>query len=154
MHHDTDWQHVHDELSRIAKCRAHLDWEEGTWLVRAQRCAVHLRLGYASFAEYIERLFGYRPRWTEERLRVAEALEHLPMLAQSLRDGVITWSVVRELTRVASSDNGGCQDCCRMHGYATASMFVGSGLSTTLAMGSQLRVSPVQRSGFMHLAAA
>jgi hypothetical protein len=105
MHYDLDWQHVHHELSRVAKSRAHLDFEEGTWLLRAQRCAVHLRLGYASFAEYAERLFGYRPRWTEERLRVAEALEGLPALAQALRDGSMTWSVARELTRVASAEN-------------------------------------------------
>src|SRR6476660_3361289 len=97
MHHDLDWQHVHHELSRIAKSRARLDFEEGTWLLRAQRGAVHLRLGYASFAEYVERLFGYRPRWTEERVRVAEALDHLPVLSQALRDGAISWSVVREL---------------------------------------------------------
>ena len=107
MHDHLEWQHVHDELSRLAKTRAHLDWEEGTWLVRAQRCGVHLRLGYASFAEYIERLFGYRPRWTEERVRVALALEELPMITQALRDGVISWSVARELTRVASSENEG-----------------------------------------------
>jgi hypothetical protein len=105
MQHNTDWQHIHNELSRLSKTRAHLDWEEGTWLIRAARCPVHLRLGYASFAEYIERLFGYRPRWTEERVRVAEALEHLPELAQALRDGAISWSVARELTRVASLEN-------------------------------------------------
>jgi len=74
MCNSTDWQHIHNELSRLAKTRARLDWEEGMWLVRAARCAVHVRLGYASFAEYVERLFGYRPRWTEERVRVAEAL--------------------------------------------------------------------------------
>lgn len=105
MQHELDWQHIHNELSRIAKARAHLDWEEGVWLIRAARCAVHLRLGYASFAEYIERLFGYRPRWTEERVRVAEALEQLPELGQALRDGTISWSVARELTRVASPEN-------------------------------------------------
>jgi len=105
MGNDIDWQHIHAQLSGLAKTRAHLDWEEGTWLVRAVRCAVHVRLGYASFAEYIERLFGYRPRWTEERVRVAEALGHLPELAQALRDGALSWSVARELTRVASAEN-------------------------------------------------
>jgi hypothetical protein len=105
MHEHLDWHRVHDELSRLARTRAHLDWEEGTWLVRALRCGVHLRLGYASFAEYIERLFGYSPRWTEERIRVAEALEGLPALAQALRDGIISWSVARELTRVACAEN-------------------------------------------------
>jgi hypothetical protein len=85
--------------------RAHLDWEEGTTLVCALRSGVHLHLGFASFAEYIERMFGYKPRWTEERLRVAEALEELPALREALRDGSANWSAARELTRVATRGN-------------------------------------------------
>jgi hypothetical protein len=69
------------------------------------RAGVHLHLGYATFAEYIERLFGYKPRWTEERLRVAEALETLPELERALRDGTMSWSAIRELTRVATADS-------------------------------------------------
>jgi hypothetical protein len=100
-----DWRQAHEELSRLARLRAHLDWEEGATLVRALRSGAHLHLGFASFSEYIERLFGYKPRWTEERIRVAEALETLPALEHSLRDGAISWSAVRELTRVASREN-------------------------------------------------
>jgi RuvA, C-terminal domain len=107
MVHDFDWQRVHQELSRLAKSRSHLDWEEGTWLVRGFRSGVHHHLGYGSFAEYVERLFGYSPRWTEERMRVAESLEKLPELEQALRDGEITWSTARELTCVAVSGNEG-----------------------------------------------
>jgi len=101
------WQQVHHELSRIAKTRAHLDWDEGRWLVHGLRSGVHLHLGFASFAEYVERLFGYGPRWTEERLRVAEGLAKLPEMEQALRDGAITWSTARELTRVAAPANEG-----------------------------------------------
>jgi hypothetical protein len=107
MHHPFDWQQVHRELSRIAQDRARLDWEEGTWLVRGLRTGVHLHLGFASFIEYVERVFGYSARWTEERLRVAEAIEQLPELEQSLRDGIISWSAARELTRVATANNEG-----------------------------------------------
>src|SRR5258708_35046230 len=99
-HHD--WQSAHEQLSRIAKERARLDCEEGGSLLRALRANVHLHLGFASFAEYIERLFGYSPRWTEEHLRVAESLETLPNLQNALRDGSIPWSTARELTRVAT----------------------------------------------------
>ncbi|MBK7582353.1 MAG: hypothetical protein IPI67_19370 [Myxococcales bacterium] len=70
-------------------------------MLRARRAQAHRALGFSSFAEYIARLFGYTPRWTAERLRVAEALEHLPETEQHLRDGVVSWSAVRELTRVA-----------------------------------------------------
>jgi hypothetical protein len=96
------WKRAHAELVRLAATRARLDAEEGSWLVRALRVGTHLRLGYASFAEYVERLFGYSPRWTAEKLRVADALEKLPETSSSLRDGSVWWSVTRELTRVAT----------------------------------------------------
>jgi hypothetical protein len=96
-----NWQVAHEALSRLARARAAVDAEEGRWLLAAQRAAVHVHLGYASFAEYIERMFGYKPRSSQEKLRVAEALEGLPAFAHALSSGEITWSAVRELTRVA-----------------------------------------------------
>jgi hypothetical protein len=60
-----------------------------------------VHLGYGSFGEYVERLFGYKPRSTQEKLRVAEALEELPAVAQALETGALNWSAARELTRVA-----------------------------------------------------
>src|SRR4029079_7240907 len=71
-------------------------------LLRALRSEAHLRLGYGSFAEYIERLFRYSPRFTLERLRVAEALEELPEIRTQLSDAKVSWSVARELTRVST----------------------------------------------------
>src|SRR6185503_587197 len=41
----------------------------------------------------------------EERLRVAEALESLPGLSVKLAQGELCWSVVRELSRVATEEN-------------------------------------------------
>src|SRR3954471_18535390 len=103
--HRIDWRHAHEELSRIAKARAQLDWEEGAALLAALRAGVHIHLGFGSFNEYVERLLGYGPRWTEERLRVAEALETLPDLAKTLRAGDLSWSAARELTRVATPES-------------------------------------------------
>jgi hypothetical protein len=97
-----DWKHAHSELVRLAALRASLDWDEGRWLLSALRFGAHLKLGFGSFAEYVERIFGYRPRFTQERLRVAEALEELPQLERTLRDGELSWSAVRELTRIAT----------------------------------------------------
>src|SRR5688500_14427050 len=96
-----EWALAHQALSKLRLKRAALDAEEGTWLLRASRAATHVYFGYASFAEYIERLFGLRRRATEEKLRVAEALEELPELTEALRSGELTWSAVRELSRVA-----------------------------------------------------
>ena len=102
-----DWERAHVELVRLSRARARLDSDEAHWLVRALRSCTHTRLGYASFAEYIERLFGYSPRWTAEKLRVAEALEELPVLSRSLSDGELSWSSARELTRVATPETEG-----------------------------------------------
>lgn len=43
-----EWQRVHEALTRLAKKRAGLDYEEGRWLCRAHAARVHERLGYGS----------------------------------------------------------------------------------------------------------
>src|SRR5690242_7397654 len=98
---DASWRRAHEELVRLAAARAGLDFEEGRGLLRAQRSGAHVRLGFASFNEYAERLFGYGPRLTQDKLRVAEALEELPETARELQTGAISFSHARELTRVA-----------------------------------------------------
>jgi len=75
------------------------------WLLAALRGATHVHLGFGSFSEYVERSFGYKPRSTQEKLRVAEALEELPVLTRALEQGRIHWSAARELTRVAVPEN-------------------------------------------------
>src|SRR5688572_27414712 len=96
------WLQAHEALVKLAKKRAGLDFEEGRLLLSALRGEAHTRLGYGSFFEYIERLFGYRPRQTQEKLRVAEALEELPNTTHELQAGKVCFSAVRELTRVAT----------------------------------------------------
>src|SRR5215510_3068326 len=49
-------------------------------------------------------MFGLSPRETEERLRVARALEGLPRLAAALREARLCWSAVRELSRLAIAE--------------------------------------------------
>jgi hypothetical protein len=95
------WQIAHEALSRLARERAAADAEEGRWLLAARRAAAHVHLGYGAFSEYVERMFGAKPRSTQEKLRVAEALEGLPTFARALSNGESSWSAVRELTRVA-----------------------------------------------------
>jgi len=59
-------------------------------------------LGLANFAEYSACVLGHTPRVTEERVRVARALQDLPALAEALETGSVCWTAVRERTRVAS----------------------------------------------------
>ncbi|HEY8943871.1 MAG TPA: HNH endonuclease signature motif containing protein, partial [Polyangiaceae bacterium] len=97
-----DWVLAHEALERIARQKAELDWEEGTALLRAMRSGVHQHLGYASFVQYVERLFGYSARTTDDKLRTALAVEQLPELSRELREGNLNWSAARELSRVAT----------------------------------------------------
>jgi hypothetical protein len=104
---DLAWRGAHEALLRLAEKRAGLDFEEGRCLLTALRVGAHLRLGYGSFQEYAERLFGYGSRVTQEKLRVAEALEELPETARELETGRVSFSAVRELTRVATAQTEG-----------------------------------------------
>src|SRR5690606_38999231 len=92
-----EWVVAHEELERLARQRAELDGREGLALLRALRAEVHRHLGYASFPQYVEKLFGYSPRTTDDKLRTALALEHLSELRAALCEGTLPWSSVREL---------------------------------------------------------
>jgi 5-methylcytosine-specific restriction endonuclease McrA len=96
-----EWKRVHEQLSRLARTKGAYDAEEAHWLVEGKRARVHEPLGYGTYFEYLERLFGYTPRLAAEKLRVADALLDLPDLRTALATGTLTWSAVRELTRVA-----------------------------------------------------
>jgi hypothetical protein len=98
------WQAAHAALVELARRRAGLNFDEGRLLLAARKAETHRQLGYGSFAEYVERLFGYAPRFTHEKLRVATALEALPELTRELREAGLTFSVVRELTRVVTPE--------------------------------------------------
>jgi hypothetical protein len=100
MHRDT-WKRVHGELIRLARSKGAYDAEEARWLLEGKRVRVHEPLGFATFLSYLEHVFGYGPRLASERLRVAEALAGLPAMSDALASGDLSWSAVRELTRVA-----------------------------------------------------
>ena len=99
-----DWKRAHAELVGLAHQQARLDTRIGRWLLYARRATTHTWLGYASINEYAQQLFGFTPRQTQERLRVAEALEDLTMLNRAFGQGTLCWSAVRELTRVATPE--------------------------------------------------
>jgi len=103
-HRTSNWKQIDETLRRLARDKGKYDLEEGRWLLAGLRSGVHLRLGFATFAEYVERLFGYKPRFTAERLRVAEALQDLPVASAALEGGDVCWSAVREVSRVATPE--------------------------------------------------
>ena len=100
MRMEIDWREVDEQLRGIAKRRAALDVEEAKWLREAARIRIWREVGCGSLAEYLERRLGYAPHTAMERLRVALAIEQLPAIEAALAEGELTFSAVRELTRV------------------------------------------------------
>ena len=92
---------IHEALMSIGRRRAALDAEEMRWLRRALEVRIWQALGMVSPLDYLERKCGYAPRTAADRLRVAEALAHLPAIEGALARGEIPFSAVREIVRVA-----------------------------------------------------
>jgi len=91
-------------LQAFGRASGARDAEVGRWLLAADRTRAFELAGAASIYELAERLLGWEPRTTYERLRVARALEGLPLLAERLAAGDLHWSKVREISRVATAD--------------------------------------------------
>src|SRR5262249_2809305 len=98
-----DWHIIHEEIVSLARNRAEQEHVLGRAILRAYRARIWEPMGMASFAEYAEHYLALTPRQTEERLRVATALEDLRCLDAALARGERHYSCVRELTRVATA---------------------------------------------------
>jgi hypothetical protein len=101
------WRDVDRQLRLVSARRGALDVDEAHWLVEARRAKVHVQLGFATFAEYVQRILGYGRRAARDRIRVAEQLARLPAIRQALAAGEVSYSAVRELARVATPGSEG-----------------------------------------------
>ena len=97
-----DWKQIDRGLRELATRRGALDLEEAQLLCVAVRIEVWRELGKATLLEYLEEVLGYGPRAAQDRVRVALALDDLPVLADALACGELSYSAIRELTRVAT----------------------------------------------------
>jgi hypothetical protein len=95
---------VHRRLCEYAKHRSALDAAEALDLVRAEQFKLYALHACASHYEYMERILGYGPHAARERMRVARALVRLPETTAALARGELSYSAVRELTRVATDE--------------------------------------------------
>jgi len=61
--------------------------------------------GFSSTADWLAWRIGIRPGAARERLRTALALEHLPLTSEAMKNGELSFTKVRSLTRVARPEN-------------------------------------------------
>src|SRR5450432_84786 len=100
----SNWQEIDRDLRMIAKRQRALDADEVALLCVASRMRIWEELGKASLLEYLEDIFGYGPKVAYERIRVALALEEMPELCEALERGDVSYSALREVTRVANAE--------------------------------------------------
>ena len=91
-------------LREYAHQRARLDAAEAFDVNRAEKMRIHIYFGCATFLEYLERRVGYSVHAARERVRVARSLATLPVTSAELAKGNLSFSTVRELSRVATPE--------------------------------------------------
>jgi hypothetical protein len=74
-------------------------------LLALSRSQLYVTLGFSSIRQYAARHFGYSKAQTYESIRVAEIIDGLPQLRRAFANGEISWSVLRELTRIAGPES-------------------------------------------------
>jgi hypothetical protein len=92
-----------DEIARLS---AHLDAATSRLLdlIRDFDARGGWNSGFRSCAEWLSWRVGLEPGAARERVRVARALGTLPLLAQALARGELSYAKVRALTRVATPE--------------------------------------------------
>ena len=76
-------------------------------LVALSSSRQYLQLGHPSITQYAERHFGMHRSETYEHLRVAEIIDELPLCREAFEDGKLSWSALKSITRVATSETEG-----------------------------------------------
>ena len=108
------WIDLDRQLRSIAARRSALDHDELVLIRKAIRMLLWRRFGMASMREYLEVAMGYSPQVAAERLRVAEALDALPAIERALGTNELSYSAVRELTRIVTcKTEDAWLDACR-----------------------------------------
>jgi hypothetical protein len=98
------FEQLHRRLKRIVKARGALDAQEAAALREAQSTKMWRHFGCSSLVDYMEREMGYTARTALERLRVANAIEELPVIADAIDQGSLSFSGARELTRIVTPE--------------------------------------------------
>jgi Domain of unknown function (DUF222) len=101
---DEAWMELHAALQGIGVKRAKLDARELELLLEAEETRLFRRLGHPTMAAYMVAELECARHTANEKLRVAHELIDLPEIARRFRAGALSWTKVRELTRVATAD--------------------------------------------------
>ena len=80
------------------------DWRFVKLIAAMERTRGWREGGYCNLGNWLDHRCGLGPCAARERIRIGRALERLPRIDAAFRDGVISYSKVRAITRVATRD--------------------------------------------------
>lgn len=102
------WGHINTATFRFLELVGEFDRTRG-WA----------RHGHASCAQWLNWQCGINGGSAREKVRVARALADLPQISDAFRQGRVSYSKVRAMTRVATAENEGTLLNIALHGTAS-----------------------------------
>jgi hypothetical protein len=88
-------EEVHARVREAYRARRRAERALAFYLKEVRDRELYAKLGYESIFHYARCLADLSSRQTRELLRVAEALERLPLLAEAYSSASLPWSSVR-----------------------------------------------------------
>ena len=92
--------HLHDAITHAVRRKRAADHDLALLLRRCVDELLYRDLGYISITQYAEQAHSLGPSKTRALVRLADTMQHIPDLADAVRDGVIPWTKAREVARV------------------------------------------------------
>jgi len=92
------------KIKRFHRTAAVSERALGFYLLDFDSRGLFLKHGCSSTVQFTSLKLQMPPKKTRELLRMARALQHLPLIDESFSKGLLSWSAVRELTRVATGE--------------------------------------------------
>ncbi len=101
---DDELHKLGERIAELAACINSAEARMMTLIAEFDRRGGWKDGGFSSCAEWLAWRTGTRIGTARERVRTARALEHLPLTADALKHGTISYAKVRALTRVATPE--------------------------------------------------
>ena len=98
----------HELRRAVTDMAAHInlaDWRFVKLVAAMDRTRSWSERGYCSLGNWLDHRCGLGPCAARERIRIGRALARLPRIDAAFRDGVLSYSKVRAITRVATRDS-------------------------------------------------
>jgi len=111
LEEDPDLDFIPDDPVQLRRAvtdmAAHInlaDWRFVKLIAAMDRRRGWAERGYCSLGNWLDHRCGLGPCAARERIRIGRALERLPRIDAAFRDGVLSYSKVRAMTRIATRE--------------------------------------------------